>query len=248
MLDTAKNSENTILKTSKSCIKCPILEGSNTQILQEMTPLQERSLIKGFQHRNTHTISEETGCKRHLKRKKIPNYRLINNYFKSTRQYWKERNRRKQAWKLYSEGYKQTQIAAKLSVSTKTVSHDLRKVSSYYTGQYNREIRLVREAHDAEFMERLNGLSITDQLKQLKQITKMFCKVKDIKKKTQSTINIIFDIDEMLRVFVDHGEPDKSLITFTPNKLYTRLSDLRIHFKLRVADELLGYRTLTLSD
>jgi len=244
---THENTQKTILKTSKSEPKCRFSEGGSAQVLADSASFQKRGLNNGFQHQNTQAFSNKTGCKRKLKRKNIPEYRLINNYFKSSTQYWKERNRRKQAWKLYSEGFKQTQIAEKLNVSTKTVSHDLRKVSSYYIGQLNKARQYIRDERDAEYMKRIDSMTMAERLSQFKQLGKLMGKRLDFKRKKQSTINVVLEIEEILRVFADQGKPDKPIITVPQRALYTSLKDLRIHFMLRVGDKLLGYRTLTLS-
>jgi len=244
---TQKNTQNTILKTSKSATKCRFSEGASSQVLADSASFRKRGLKCGFQHQKTCAFSEVSKCKRRLKRKKIPEYRLINNYYKSPQQYWKERNRRKQAWNLYSKGLNIQKIAKHLHVSAKTVSHDLKKVYAYYKGQLNREIRLVREARDAEYMEQLDRLTPAEQRMQLRQNYQVLTKLMGMKQRTRSTLNITVDINEILRCFRDKQEYSRPFITFSPDRLYTAFSDLKLHFRLRVGDELLPYRTLGMS-
>jgi len=243
---THETAQNTIPKTSKSETKRPYFEGVNAQVLAESASFPEQSLRQGFQHQNTCAISIIAECKRRLKRKKIPEYRLISNYYKSTTQYWKERNRRKQEWKLYSEGLNYQQIGEKLGVSAKTVSHDLKKVFAYYKGQIAREIRLVREARDAEYMEQLNRLTPAERRIQLRQNFHVLSKLMQVKQRTQSTLNITINIDEFNHYLQTKQRYGRPLISVSPHKLYTRFSDLKLHFQFRIGDEILPYGTLTM--
>ncbi|MDH5634474.1 MAG: hypothetical protein OEY30_01465 [Candidatus Bathyarchaeota archaeon] len=94
-----------------------------------------------------------------MKRKKTPRYRLINRYSKSSRQYGKERARRKKTFELLGEGFTLQQIAEMLGVCEKTVSRDLKRTRRFHTGQVNRMIRLIEAERDAEYTKRYESLS-----------------------------------------------------------------------------------------
>ncbi len=125
----------------------------------------ERSRNDDFQIDKTHTFSSTKRKKRHIKPQKTASYRRINTYYKSTKQYKKERNRRKQILQLYmAEHRTQQYIADKLGVSVSTVKRDLKKLRRYIKGQNNRAIRLLQAEWDQELERRMDGLSLRERL------------------------------------------------------------------------------------
>lgn len=96
---------------------------------------------------------------------KGPSYRKINTYFKSTKQYWKERNRRKKVRQLSKEHYTYKQIAEKLGISVKTVQRDMKKIRRYVIGQINRYFRLLEEERHRKLNRELEGKNAIEQLK-----------------------------------------------------------------------------------
>jgi len=118
--------------------KCPEM----TQLMLEDRKLGHKCLaellsfgqidgLNGFQLKDNETFGSVLDRKRQLKPRKGPEYRRINTYFKTTKQYWKERNRRKKAWQLW-QNHTQEQIAEILGVNIKTVQRDLKKVKPYH--------------------------------------------------------------------------------------------------------------------
>ncbi len=142
-----------------------IAEGGSEHVSgDELTPLLKSSLTDGFQLCNNRTFSIQKDKKRPLKRKKGPEYRRINRYFKSVKQYKKERERRKQVLHMTVVEYRTQQyIADKLGVSVSTVKRDLKKLRPYITGQINRAIRAMQKERDEAWQRRMEGLSLWEQ-------------------------------------------------------------------------------------
>lgn len=115
-------------------------EGGSGQLSDEkLASLLKRTVVEDFREKDNHTLSSLCDTKRRLKRKKTPEYRRINRYYKSISQYKKEKARRKQIYHLYHlKSWTQKNIAAKLHVSISTVKRDLRKMQKYITAQLNR--------------------------------------------------------------------------------------------------------------
>ena len=104
-------------------------------------PFPETSSIQSFQGEDNASISSVLDRKARLKRKRTPYYRIIDKNSKSVKQYWRERNRRKQVWKLHGEWLTYPQIAKKLGISVKTVQRDMKKIAPYYRGILFKQLR-----------------------------------------------------------------------------------------------------------
>lgn len=111
----------------------------------------------------THSTHKMTQ-KRKLKPKKSPKYRRIGRYFKSIKQYKKERERRKRVRQLSAERFTYPQIAEKLGVSEKTVYRDMKKIWPYILGQARRQWRQFDEERQREFHEKMDGMTVWQQL------------------------------------------------------------------------------------
>jgi transcriptional antiterminator len=137
--------------------------------------------------------------KRRLKRKKIPEYRRIKNYYKSTAQYWKERSRRQQVLKLTNEGYTLQQIAKEIGCSYRTVRRDAVKLERYVKGKFNSYMeQLQREARE-KLNRELDGLSIKDMGKRFQALTRLMFRTRKLSKREieKQHNNIIFiDFDK----------------------------------------------------
>ena len=145
---------------------------------EEMVSLLKSTLENGFQLDKSDSFSSVLDKKRQLKHKKIPQYRRINTYFKSTKQYWKERNRRKQIMELaYVQFLNQKEIATKLGISVSTVKRDLRKVRRFIRGQTNRAIRIMREERHRAFEQAMEGLSLREQFDYLSMEMERYKKI-----------------------------------------------------------------------
>lgn len=140
-------------------------EGGPGQISEEeLASLLKRGLENGFQLDDNYKFSSVCDKKRRVKRRKGPSYRKINTYFKSTKQYQKERNRRKKVLHLWLVEFRsQKEIADKLGVSVSTVKRDQRKLRRYVRGQNNRAIRIMKEERHRAFEQAIEGLSLREQ-------------------------------------------------------------------------------------
>lgn len=206
----------------------------------EQDGLPETSPLHGFQVEDNCASSSDNTSLTHKKRKKTPNYRIIDKYSKSKKQYWKERNRRKLACQLSSEGYTYTQIAKKLGVSEKTVQRDIKKVSRYYMGQFNKACRIMQQEKMRKWQEQLNGLS---QTQQFKVMTKLLCEAMDRKREREYNrhlFKIILDMDNLkYDVF-------PTLIPWPDRESVTMTFPMHIRFFLRVEGKDLPYGGFTI--
>jgi DNA-binding CsgD family transcriptional regulator len=121
--------------------------------------------------------------KRRLKRKKIPEYRRIKNYYKSTAQYWKERNRRQQVLKLTNEGYTLQQIAKEIGCSYRTVRRDAVKLERYIKGQFNCHMQQLQREATEKLNRELEGLSIKDMGKRFQVLTRLMFRTRKLSKR-----------------------------------------------------------------
>lgn len=157
--------------------------------------------LRGFQVKQPHSFGNKKEFlvqKRRLKRKKTPEYRKINDYYKSTAQYWKERNRRKQVLKLTNEGYTLQQIAKEIGCSYRTVRRDAVKLRPYVKGQFNTHITNLQRETRERLNRELEGLSNLDMGKRFKAITKLMFKTRktskqEIAKQHNGTVFLDFD-------------------------------------------------------
>jgi Fic family protein len=133
--ETTKTAPNTIPKKSKNEPKRLFSEEQWKAMSEELALLAERNDSNGFQVKETANFNRLIANRRQLRRKKIPDYRKINVYFKSSKQYWKERNRRKQTLKMFQEGKDLGEIARTLNVCNRTVLRDMKKLQVYITGK-----------------------------------------------------------------------------------------------------------------
>lgn len=140
-------------------------DGRPGQISDEkIASLLKRDLENGFQLDKSETFSSIKAKKRRLKAKRTPEYRRINRYFKSTKQYKNERNRRKKILHLWLVEFRsQKEIADKLGVSVSTVKRDQKKLKRYVRGQNNRAIRIMRDERHRAFEQAMEGLSLRER-------------------------------------------------------------------------------------
>jgi hypothetical protein len=157
--------------------------------------------IRGFQQQKNRSFIN------HIPSKGKDNsaYRKVNIYTKSMRQYTRERSRRRSVRLLAEKGLTQQQIAAALSVSTRTIKRDWNKIMPYVKGQVHKEIRQVQDDRHKEFERRYEGLVGNEKLKLLKQDLKEVTKIanrlqtKDKRQapnqQTHSQLDYILDLD-----------------------------------------------------
>ena len=96
---------------------------------------------------------------------KKPRYLKVKDYYKSSEQYWKERNRRKLVLKLREEEYLTVaQIALKLEVSEKTVKRDLKKLKPYHERMVHHYMDVLRKHQDEKWEAELAGKALRSSL------------------------------------------------------------------------------------
>jgi DNA-binding CsgD family transcriptional regulator len=186
--------------------------------MTEPTPVPaERSDLNGFQIKDLldfDRISEET---RRLKRKSIPDYRRISVYYKSSRQYWKERSRRKQVLQLLNGGLDIGEIARQLGVNQKTIYRDLRKLERYIRGQINRKKYLLQQEEQKILEESLPpALSPAERYKRLIKLLFRARKLSKREECQRHNITVFFDMDNLKDGFPSILMEDKTSLFQTP--------------------------------
>ena len=148
---------------------------------------------------------------------KKPRYLKVKDYYKSSKQYWKERNRRKLVLKLREEEYLTVaQIALKLEVSEKTVKRDLKKLKPYHERMVNHYMDVLRKHQDEKWEAELAGKSVTEQFrilgKKMAEYNKMLKHQEYQRHQIYVTINLDYVVGGYpeLRVW-----PQKSTVGFT---------------------------------
>jgi hypothetical protein len=92
--------------------------------------------------------------KRHVKHRDVPEYRRIKVYSKGKKQYWKERSRRKQVYRMFREGKDLAEMAAALGVCERTIQRDLVKLGPYIQKVLAKEENFRRQAQLAEIKKK----------------------------------------------------------------------------------------------
>jgi hypothetical protein len=111
-------------------------------------------------------------------------YRKIRIYYKSSEQYWKDRNRRKLVLQLLEEGHlSYRQIPECLGICERTVKRDVAKLKSYSTRRVRHQMGLLRKEADLRFQAMLEGKSWVEQLKVLERLAKEHNERNMLKKK-----------------------------------------------------------------
>ena len=120
----------------------------------------------------------------------------INRYFKSTKQYWKERNRRKQVKELrYVQFLSQEEIAAKLGINVSTVKRDLKKVERFVRGNLNRAKRLMDEKWHRDYEKAIEGLSLSEHFDYLSKLWDEYRKVYHSREYNRHVIKFFINLD-----------------------------------------------------
>jgi DNA-binding CsgD family transcriptional regulator len=200
MTKTRKNppetTRKTIPKKYTNDAKRHIKEEPPVAICVSHNALAETSQNNGFQIKHMHSFSRENTKTRPIKRRKTPSYRRINIYSKSPLQYQKERQRRRKALELVSQGLTLSQIAKELGVGVKTVQRDLSKLERYVKGQVNQRRYLL----DQERQRELKSLSTISLLERLKMLSRLLFRTRKLSKKEeyeQHNITIVFDMNDL---------------------------------------------------
>lgn len=200
----------------------------------------ESSVFNSFQVANNALFSRENTRFGRKKRKYRPLYRVIDNYVKSKKQYWKERNRRKQAYQLSSKGYTYKEIAAELRVSTKTVQRDLKKLSRYITGKINKSISQMQNERWEKLMAPLEGLN---EFKRFHELTKILIKLEKQRRGREykrHLLKLIIDMDDL-----KHGA-FPTIKPWPSHKHFSITLPLHVQFILRANGENMKYGGFTI--
>lgn len=162
----------------------------------QMTVLAERTDLNGFQISKSLNFSTKSAETRQLKHNSSPDYRRIRVYFKSSKQYWKERNRRKQILELSNKSLSFGKIAKRIGVNQKTVYRDMQKLERYMKSQINRKAYLFQQEQRRQ-LEESSGLSIAERYKALSNL--MFRARRLSKKEEYERHNktIVIDLDNL---------------------------------------------------
>lgn len=128
-----------------------------------INPLKDAQIEVFSGQECTRSVDKSTQ-KRQLKPKRGPSYRRMNAYFKSRKQYKKERERRKRVRQLSKEGLTYPQIAEKLGVSEKTVYRDMKKQWPYLFGQLRRKWRMYDEEKQREYHAKMESMTLAQQV------------------------------------------------------------------------------------
>lgn len=193
----------------------------------------ETSPLKTFQDKKSGAISRVSDNKE-------PVYRRMNVYIKSIKQYWKERNRRKKAWQLSSEGYTYKQIAEKLGVREKTVQRDMKKVRRYHIGQLNKSWRIMQEEQMAAWEKKLEGLSLSQQFKVTTRLLGEFMDRQREREYNRHLIKIVLDMDHLV-----HGV-FPTIITWPKQKCLRVTLPIHVRIAFRVEGKDIKYGGFTI--
>ena len=203
----------------------------------QVPAFQKRSDISDFQMKNSHAFSTVLDTPSQLKRKKTPQYRRIDKYYKSTQQYWKERNRRKMAYELYAQGLTQQQIAEKLGVCSKTVATDLRRTRAYHKGQLVKMLRTIQAERDAEYLDTYNHLSLRDQVKRLEADAKLYVKLFRTRQKLNETMTLTVRLDEFLNRITGKASYGRPYVDLRPDTFMMPLHRFRLRVRFLMQNQ-----------
>ena len=231
--DTKTNIGSTSEKCPEMSQLMETIEGSRLKETVENDALLKLLRLDSFQERDNEDFSRVSDTKG-------PVYRKIDKYTKSIEQYWKERNRRKQAWLLSSKDYTYTQIAKKLGVSEKTVQRDIKKVSRYYIGQLNRSWRIMEEERQAEWAKKIEGLSLTQQFKLVTAKLGDYLERKRGREYKRHLLKLIIDMDDL-----KHGV-FPTIKPWPSHKHFSVTLPLHVQFILRANGQNMKYGGFTI--
>jgi transposase len=151
--------------------------------------------------------------RRRVKVANKPDYRRINRYYKTSLQYRKERNRRKQILCLLeTQGLSQRQIAGRLGVSERTVKRDVAKIRPYQERRFRHQLRLLNRESDEKFEAELAGKTPLEQLKILAQKMAQRNKVLKMREYYHHQSYVSIDLDKLtdgfpeVRIWPKQGE------------------------------------------
>ena len=138
MTETTEDHKTIGVNTNEKCHKMQQLmleKGEHGhEIRQLIDALQKIGYFESFRvtdNQQLGGVSDTKTQERKLKTRRKARYRKIRKYYKSPRQYQKERLRRKLCF-LLSGKYKESEIADMLGISRRTVIRDMNRIKPYY--------------------------------------------------------------------------------------------------------------------
>lgn len=205
--------------------KCPVMLKSMNQCRESSVQAPGKTsgfdcLRQNYAFQLPGPAESSTGkeLKRHEIRRDRPLYRQTHRYLKRKEQYWKERNRRKEALRLNVEEHLDyRQIAEGLGVSEKTVQRDLKKISRYHLGQLRRTYESQEQAILKEVDAQMESMTLTQRLEFIsKSLTQRLNFLKQ-REYSRHNIRLTIDLDNPL----PGGSPSFSLWPKPPTKVAT---------------------------
>jgi hypothetical protein len=165
--------KNNIDANDEKCHKMQQLmlaEGGHGQEISELVDaLRKIGYFKSFRVTDKSLLSgvkcSETP-ERKLKHRRKATYRKIKKYYKTPKQYQKERLRRKLCW-LLSGKYKESEIAEMLGISRRTVIRDMNKIKPYYFRLSRAYFSKLEQERIKELNLKLEGKNLFDRFQVL---------------------------------------------------------------------------------
>lgn len=154
-------------------------------------------------------------------------YRRVEKYYKTSEQYWKERDRRGQVLKLCEEGLTQKQIAERLGVTTRTVKRDFAKIKPYYMRKIRHYQKILQEEGDREF-EKFKDANLFELLGLLEARVMLLQKLGLLRKRVYRCHRLNFILDLNFANAVD-GYPK---VTIVPNN---KNGNVKFDFPLKIS-------------
>lgn len=132
-----------------------------------------------------------------------PKYRHVKKYYKSSSQYWKERDRRKQVLQLQEQGLTQKQIAERLGITERTVKRDVAKIKPYYNRRIQHYKSQLPEEDKDKQVESYEGKSPREILHTLEEKFKAYESLGMLKNRqyTYHRLNFVLNFNDMVDGF-----------------------------------------------
>jgi predicted transcriptional regulator len=167
---------------------------SDTLNLLEKTRSTETSDSLKLQQGDNYSFDKTRALKLH---RNAPQYRKIERYVKSIKQYKLERLRRKKVRALSYKGMTYPQIAKELGISERTVARDMKKQRTFQIGQFHKGLRKIEQDQIDKFNKETAHLS---PIKKFQVLTDLLIKQQSIFKMrdyNRHQIKIIIDMNDL---------------------------------------------------
>jgi len=125
-------------------------------------------------------------------------YRRVDKYYKTSKQYWKERNRRREILRLIGENLTQREIAERLGVSERTVKRDVAKLRPYQERKFRHQMDLLKREWDERLETELAGKTELQKLNILTQKCSLYNKALKMREYYHHQMYVTIDLDKIL--------------------------------------------------